>query len=263
MSDFDPSALSRRFGLDGRIAVVTGASRGVGAAIATGLTEAGALVYGLSRTAVAPAGVSPLACDLADAAAVAGAFATILRQAGRLHVLVNAAAISLPAPKAGMEAEIERFRQTVNVDLLGAYACISAALPLLRNGGGGSVINVTSINSVRGFPGNPGYVAAKAGLAGLTRALAIDLAPDRIRVNSLAPGYVRTAMTEASYADPVRHEERRRHTLLGRWGTPDDIVGAAIFLASDASAYVTGQELIVDGGWTVNGLVSSGGISPA
>jgi gluconate 5-dehydrogenase len=262
MLEVEPTALSRRFGLDGRIAVVTGASRGVGAAIAAGLTEAGALVYGLSRTVAAPAGVSALACDLADAAATAGAFATILRQAGRVHVLVNAAAISLPPGKAEFEAQIERFRQTVNVDLVGAYACISAALPLLRHAGGASVINITSINSVRGFPGNPGYVAAKAGLAGLTRALAIDLAPDGIRVNALAPGYVRTAMTEASFADPVRHEQRRRHTVLGRWGTPDDFVGAAIFLASDASAYMTGQELYVDGGWTVNGLISTGGDSP-
>ena len=128
----------------------------------------------------------------------------------------------------------------------------------MRRGRRGSIINLTSINSVRGFPGNPGYVAAKAGLAGLTRALAVDLAADGIRVNALAPGYIRTAMTEQSYADPIRNDDRRRHTLLGRWGNPDDVVGGAVFLASDASAYVTGQELFVDGGWTANGLVSSG-----
>jgi NAD(P)-dependent dehydrogenase (short-subunit alcohol dehydrogenase family) len=97
-------------------------------------------------------------------------------------------------------------------------------------------------------------VAAKAGLAGLTRALAVDFASDGVRVNALAPGYVHTRMTAVSHADPGLHEQRRRHTLLGRWGEPDDLVGAAIFLVSPAAAYVTGQELFVDGGWTINGL---------
>jgi NAD(P)-dependent dehydrogenase (short-subunit alcohol dehydrogenase family) len=105
-----------------------------------------------------------------------------------------------------------------------------------------------------GFPRNPGYVAAKGGLRMLTKALALDLGCHGIRVNNLAPGYVRTAMTEASHADPVLHGERLRHMILPRWGLPDDLVGAAVFLASDASAYVTGSDLFVDGGWTAKGL---------
>ena len=145
-------------------------------------------------------------------------------------MLVNAAGISLPA--SATTSELQRFRDTLAVDLSGVYATILAAYPLLKKAGGGSIINVTSINSVRGFPGNPGYVAAKAGLAGLTRALAVDYARDGIRVNALAPGYVATEMTAASFADPAMHEDRRRHTMLGRWGEPDDLVGAAIFLAS-------------------------------
>jgi NAD(P)-dependent dehydrogenase (short-subunit alcohol dehydrogenase family) len=133
---------------------------------------------------------------------------------------------------------------------------------LLKKAGNSSVINVTSINSVRGFPGNPGYVAAKAGLSGLTRALATDFAADGIRVNALAPGYIATAMTTTSFNDPAMHEERRRHTMLGRWGNPDDMVGAAIFLASAASAYMTGQEIFVDGGWTAKGLAIGTGGKP-
>jgi NAD(P)-dependent dehydrogenase (short-subunit alcohol dehydrogenase family) len=240
------------FSLDGKTALVTGTSRGIGAAIAAGFAEAGARVLGLSRSGAAPKGVTALTCDLSDDAAIKRAFDQVAA-GGRLDVLVNAAGISLPADGA---SELKRFRDTLATDLTGVYATILAAYPLLKKAGG-SIVNITSINSVRGFPGNPGYVAAKAGLAGLTRALANDFARDGIRVNALAPGYVATAMTTASFNDAAMHDERRRHTMLGRWGTPEDIVGAAIFLASPASAYVTGQELFVDGGWTTKGLIVS------
>jgi NAD(P)-dependent dehydrogenase (short-subunit alcohol dehydrogenase family) len=244
------------FSLDGKTAVVTGASRGIGAAIAAGLRASGAKVYGLSRSGTAPDGITAVGCDLADDAAIRSVFDDLSNAAERLDILVNAAGISLPASAA--TSEITRFRDTLAVDLTGVYATIISAHPLLKRTGRGSIINVTSINSVRGFPGNPGYVAAKAGLAGLTRALAADYASDGIRVNALAPGYVATEMTAKSFADPALHEERRRHTMLGRWGNPEDLVGAAVFLASSASAYVTGQELFVDGGWTAKGLATGG-----
>ncbi|MGY3104125.1 MULTISPECIES: SDR family oxidoreductase [unclassified Bradyrhizobium] len=247
------------FSLAGKIAAVTGASRGIGAAIAAGLIDAGATVFGLSRSGTAPQGVSAMACDLADDAKITQAFDDIAKQHGRLDVLVNAAGISLPPSNA--ETELARFRMTLGTDLTGVYATILAAYPLLKTAGG-SIINVTSINSVRGFPGNPGYVAAKAGLAGLTRALAADYAADGIRVNALAPGYVATEMTAKSFADPAMHEDRRRHTMLGRWGQPADMVGAAVFLASDASAYMTGQEIFIDGGWTTKGLAISSDKQP-
>jgi gluconate 5-dehydrogenase len=243
------------FSLAGKIAVVTGASRGIGAAIASGLHGAGATVFGLSRSGTAPQGVTAIACDLSDDEAIDNAFRAIAATAGRIDALVNAAGISLPAQSA--ESELARFRATVATDLTGVYTTILAAYPLLKNAGSAAIVNVTSINSIRGFPGNPGYVAAKAGLAGLTRALAADYAPDGIRVNALAPGYVATEMTAKSFADPVMHEDRRRHTMLGRWGQPADMIGAAIFLTSDASAYVTGQEIFVDGGWTTKGLAIS------
>jgi gluconate 5-dehydrogenase len=243
------------FSLAGKIAVVTGASRGIGAAIAAGLQDAGATVFGLSRSGTAPHGATAIACDLSDDTAIESAFRIVAAQGGRIHALVNAAGISLPAQSA--ESELARFRATVATDLTGIYATILAAHPLLKNAGSAAIVNVTSINSVRGFPGNPGYVAAKAGLAGLTRALAADYAPDGIRVNALAPGYVATEMTATSFADPVMHEARRRHTMLGRWGQPSDMVGAAVFLASEASAYVTGQEIFVDGGWIAKGLAIS------
>jgi NAD(P)-dependent dehydrogenase (short-subunit alcohol dehydrogenase family) len=243
-----------QFSLQGRVAIVTGASRGIGAAIAAGLAEAGAKVFGLSRSGTSPSGVEAMSCDLSDDAALRRAIDEFAKHHDRLDVLINAAGISLPA--SGTAGELDRFRQTIATDLTGVYATILVAYPLLKKADNGSIVNVTSINSIRGFPGNPGYVAAKAGLAGLTRALAADFAADGIRVNALAPGYVATAMTAKSFADPAMHEERRRHTMLGRWGDPDDLVGAAIFLASPASSYMTGQEMFVDGGWTTKGLVT-------
>jgi NAD(P)-dependent dehydrogenase (short-subunit alcohol dehydrogenase family) len=249
-----------RFSLGGCRAIVTGASRGIGAAIAAGLADAGAEVFGLSRSGTAPDNVVPVACDLADDAALRHAVDGFAARHDRLDILVNAAGISLPS--SGANGELDRFRQTIATDLTGVYAIFLAAHPLLKKAGDSSVINVTSINSVRGFPGNPGYVAAKAGLSGLTRALAADFAADGIRVNALAPGYVATAMTAISFADPAMHEERRRHTMLGRWGDPNDMVGAAIFLASPASRYMTGQEIFVDGGWTAKGLAVSPGDKP-
>jgi NAD(P)-dependent dehydrogenase (short-subunit alcohol dehydrogenase family) len=247
------------FSLEGKTALVTGASRGIGAAIARGLAAVGATVFGISRSGTAPQDVAAIACDLSDDAAIRRAFGEITKHGDRLDVLVNAAGISLPA---GTNDELQRFRDTLATDLTGVYATILAAYPLLKKAGGGSIVNVTSINSIRGFPGNPGYVAAKAGLAGLTRALATDFAVDGIRVNALAPGYVATEMTAASFADPAMHEDRRRHTMLGRWGRPEDLVGAAVFLASSASAYITGQELFVDGGWTTKGLAISSDRKP-
>ena len=118
----------------------------------------------------------------------------------------------------------------------------------------GSIINITSLSAELAFPDNPAYVAFKGGLKQLGKALALDLAPFGIRVNNLGPGYIHTEMTRKSFEDPPRHEERAARSALNRWGEPEDLQGPAIFLASPASAFVTGQDLYVDGGWMIKGL---------
>ncbi len=249
------NATSDLFRLDGRVAIVTGASRGIGHAIAQGLAVAGAQVSGLGRSKATQNGAGGFAysaCDVTNATSFSELVERVYAQAGRIDILVNAAGITLPAQSA--EDPSVAFRQTLACNLTAVFDCCRAVIPFMQRDGYGSIINVTSIGAALGFPGNPGYVASKGGLAALTRALAIDHGQQGIRVNSLVPGYVRTAMTQESYADPERQHARAVRTMLGRWGEPEELAGAAIFLASPASSYVTGTELFVDGGWTAKGL---------
>jgi len=243
------------FRLDGRVAIVTGASRGIGNAVALGLASVGATVFGLGRSP-APQGDAAAflyrTCDVTDRADFGNLVREIFDGQGRIDILVNAAGITLPTQM--VEDPWSAFRQTLACNLTAVFDCCQAVLPFMQLSGYGSIINVTSIGAALGFPGNPGYVASKGGLAALTRALALDHGTQGIRVNNLVPGYVRTAMTQASHADPIRREARAARTMLGRWGDPEELAGAVIFLASPASSYVTGTDLYVDGGWAAKGL---------
>lgn len=247
--------LNNLFSLDGKVVIVTGASRGIGRALAEGFAEVGASVHALARSdrhvANLVEDVAYHSCDVLDNARFTEICHDISASEGRIDALVNAAGISMSP---GSEGDIEDFDRILDINLKAAYRCCLAASEFMCGSEAPAIVNITSINSLVGFPGNPGYVASKGGLRMLTKALAIDLGERNIRVNAIAPGYILTGMTRKSHDDPEMHEQRLRHMIIPRWGKPEDIVGTAIFLLSPASSYITGQDFVVDGGWTAKGL---------
>ncbi|WP_251152567.1 glucose 1-dehydrogenase [Cellulosimicrobium sp. Marseille-Q4280] len=233
--------------LDGKVALVSGGARGLGAAYVRALHAEGArvvvadLLEEESEALADELGDRALALrlDVTDEASWAAAVDATVERFGALNVLVNNAGIA----NAG---RIERYGRekwdaVIAVNLTGTYLGVRAVLPALRAAGGGSIVNVSSVEGMRGSPGLHGYVASKFGVRGLTKSLAVELGPENIRVNSVHPGFVLTAMTE-------RLDPESPHIPLGRPALPEDVAGAVVHLASDESAYTTGTELVVDGG---------------
>jgi len=264
--------------LAGKTALITGAARGLGAQIARRMAEEGARVIvndlslNAARAAAGPLGGDGVACDVSDSGAVAAMFEEVARLTPTLDILVNNAGISgiegdnaareriaqlAEAMARGEEPDDpldggivgvsdEQWRRMLAVHMDGTFYCCREAVKLMRPARRGSIINMGSIMGTFGRSGGVAYCAAKAGILGFTRALAHELARYDIRVNALAPGWIRTDMT-----DPLKplHPMLEMQTPLGRLGEPDDIAWAAVYLASDESRFVTGQTLSPNGGW--------------
>jgi len=249
--------MAASFRLDGRCAVVTGASRGLGQAMAVALAEAGADVAGVAtgsldetRARVEAAGrrFTAIAQDLRGAEAARGAVAEAAAAMGRLDILVNNAGIIRRADSVDFtEADWD---DVIDVNLKSVFFLAQAAARrFLTQGGGGKIVNIASMLSFQGGIRVPSYTASKSGVLGLTRLLANEWAAKGINVNAIAPGYMATANTAPLRADAARSAEIMARIPAGRWGEPTDLDGAVVFLCSSASDYVHGTVIAVDGGW--------------
>jgi 3-oxoacyl-[acyl-carrier protein] reductase len=244
--------------LAGRVAVVTGASRGIGRAIAVALGRAGAKVvinYTANEAAANDAAAAVAAAggaavtkrfDVADAAAVDAAFKEIIAAEGGLHILVNNAGVAVNTLVLG--AKDADWKRAIDVNLNGTFHCCRAALrALMKAKDAGRIVNITSITGETGSAGQAPYVAAKAGVIGLTKTLAREYASRGVTVNAVSPGYIDTDMT-ATELPEERRVELLKTIPLGRVGKPEDVAAAVAYLAGPAAAYVTGQVLRVNGG---------------
>ena len=171
----------------------------------------------------------------------------------KIDILINSAGISISFDE-NIHIQNSYFKKTLDTNLTSVFNLTYAVAEIMKKNKSGSIINITSIASHLGMPNNPAYVASKAGLSGLTRSLSYDFASFGIRVNSLVPGYFSTDMTKDSFEDKKKNKERASRSLLLRWGDPEELIGPAIFLASNASSFITGTDLVVDGGWSIKGL---------
>lgn len=250
------------FSLSGKTAIVTGAGRGIGQAIAVALAQAGGEVVacdvdGATVEATAEAIRSKggkaldLRVDVTDELSVAALMERAFAWSGRIDVLVNNAGATVQ--KEAVVLTLAEWNRVLAVNLTGAFLCCRSAAPVMMRGGGGSIVNLSSINGqvAPAFHPSSAYTAAKAGILGLTRALAVEWGRDAIRVNAVCPTYVRTEMTAARLADPQYLANIEARTPLGRVAEPEDIAAAVLYLASAASGMVTGHALSVDGGWVI------------
>lgn len=243
------------FNLKDKVAVVTGASQGIGRDTALALVEAGAKVAVAARNEeklaalVAEIGARggeafAVKMDVADPEQVKSGFRQVLEKFGRLDILVNNAAVTRDG--LAMRMKQEDWDAVIRTNLTGAHLCIQQALPPMMKARSGRIINITSVVAQSGNAGQANYVAAKAGLIGLTKAIAIEIASRNITVNAVAPGFMETPMTDV-LPDKVK-EELKTRIPLGRMGCPRDVAAAIVFLASDEAAYITGHVLSVNGG---------------
>lgn len=245
------------FGLTSKVVWVTGAGRGIGRSIALSCARAGAVLAVTGRN---PESLESLADelpgkdvlalpgDVSDAAAVDAAAGRIVSELGRIDVLVNMAGIS-PTVRPSEQLSDDEWRAVLDVNLDGTFFCSRAAGRAMLDQGAGSIVNVSSVHGSTGVPRMAAYGASKGGVENLTRSLSLEWAGSGVRVNCLAPGYIETDLTR-DYLRSRHGDDVRAGIPMGHPGVADDLVGATLFLASDASRYVTGAVIPVDGGWT-------------
>jgi len=238
--------------LEDRVVLVTGAASGIGREIAERFAREGARVTGFDR-----AGEVAIHGDVRAPADVEGAVDQVVGAEGRIDVLVNSAGVREIGDVYTMAAD--EWDNVIAVNLSGTFYCCQAAARRMRGTGGGAIVNIASVGGLIGLARRPAYTAAKHGVVGLTKSLARDLGPAGIRVNAICPGLIRTPLTEQYFAEAAFEEGLRTVIPQGRAGVAADVADAALYLASDQSAYVNGVALTVDGGWLAEKSFAAGG----
>jgi len=252
------------FDVTGRVCLVVGGTSGVGKAIAAGFAGAGATVTVAGRdharathvaegmSAPGDAACDGVSIDVTDERSVRGAFAAVRERHGGLDILVNAAGITTRAPS--LEMRLEDWDRILRTNLTGTFLCCQEAGRLMVAQEGGCIVNVSSISAFSAFSDIAAYSCSKAAVVELTRSLANDWAHHGIRVNAIAPGGIANDLNRALIAGTARGDQVLAHTPQGRFGDVDEVVGAALYLASPAASFVTGHTLVVDGGFVVRGV---------
>jgi len=256
----DYQNLAKKFSLEGQTAVITGGARGIGMGLAMALAKAGANIVVVDlleeegkKTAAllaSTAGIKayPYIADLSRPHLIKDYVRGILGECGKIDILINNAGIQVRKP--ALEFTLEEWNSVLNIHLTASFAMAQAVVPGMAKHGGGKIINIASINGVIAIPNTIAYTAAKSGLAGLTRAMAVEWSQFKVRTNAIGPGYCRTELTEKLFQDPQKSEWVMSRIPIRRLAEPENDLGyVAVFLASDASAYINGQVIYVDGGW--------------
>jgi NAD(P)-dependent dehydrogenase (short-subunit alcohol dehydrogenase family) len=242
-----------------QVAVVTGASRGIGKAIAMGLARAGVGLILVARDRgpldqvaleIQDAGgrVLVLAADVTDERQVEALRQEIAERHKTVQILVNNAGVNIRKPI--VEFTLEEWRRVLDTNLVGPFLMSRAFLPLMMSASYGRILNLTSMLSHVGLPGRTAYCASKAGLLGFTRALALEAAPHGITVNGISPGPIATEMNRPLLENPELHQQFTSRIPLGRWGTVEEVAGLAVYLCSHEAGFITGTDIVMDGGWS-------------
>lgn len=241
--------------LEGLSGIITGAASGIGAGLAQAFSETGARLAMVDRLPDVAASaqqlggdVFGLTADVSDEASVQAAFAEAHERLGRIDFLVNSAGVRQIKPF--VELTLEEWKRTIDIDLTGTFLCCREAIRLMLGQGGGRIVNIGSNAGTLALRDRAAYVSSKAGVSGLTRAIAMELAADGIRCNAIAPGVIETPLSAPYFEDPAMAKLILDNMPAGRWGQVDEVAGPAIFLCSSASDFVHGVTLHVDGGWT-------------
>ena len=247
------------FSIKNKVIIITGAGRGIGQYLAINIAKQSAIVYGIdiSFTKKIPKNLNDrffqIKCNISNRKKFQNICQRIFKKHKKIDVLINNAGVTFPENKKIFYPE-NKWIDTLGINLTAHFNCSQSVIKYMIKNRSGAIINVTSLNAELGFPKNPAYVASKGGLKMLGKALARDWGRFGIRVNNLGPGYIKTEMTKKSFMNQKIRKARENRTMLGRWGRVEDLLGPCIFLISDSSNYITGQDIYVDGGWISNGL---------